>query len=139
MRVVALSLLLITGCIQPDTGVPERCGAITCEGGEVCANTEECWPADGVRTVTVRWTVGGAPAGADTCAATPELELSIMGPSTGRLRTYAPVPCDTGRFAFTALPDADDRAKIYSPAYTSWDEDAIPAEGGDVLLDLPVP
>lgn len=72
-------------------------------GGDVCARDGECMPADDVVTVHVTWTVNGQAASTDSCASTPNLDLTFFG-SQGDEFGFAPVPCVEGKFTVDKLP-----------------------------------
>lgn len=124
---LALALLLVGGCMRtysdppPDPGYPGGggwgsgyggsggtsgygCHADTDCNGEVCARDGQCLPAAEVKIVHVNWTLLGQPAGTDTCATSPHLELTFMDSSNGSQFGFAPLPCVEGKFTVDKLP-----------------------------------
>ena len=88
----------------PDAPVePLGCADDSQCGGEVCARTGECLPADQVRVVHVSWTVRGMPASATTCSNSPDLEIEFYDDQEFA-HGYAPVPCSAGFYTIDKLP-----------------------------------
>lgn len=123
LRLAAL-LLAVASCGVPG---PECEADLDCGGGAVCANTRECYGAGAVHRVVVRW----SPA---ACAG--ELELSVFDDDSGDFAHYAPVLCSLGVFTFDKLPVHFDRVRLRQLEGGSSGEAAIPADGGEVVVDL---
>jgi hypothetical protein len=125
-------LLLLTGC---PTG-PE-CGPQggNCADGLVCANTHECLPASEVHRVGVHWTVLGQTASTSTCP-DQNLELTIEQAGTENQMTYAPVPCATGVFTFTAIPTYFDAVEVFVPSSGETETATVGSGDVDVFVDL---
>jgi hypothetical protein len=126
MRLWLLVLTLglpLGGCITPDPG-PGSSGGwgsgyggggggggfgchqdSDCGGGStvVCARDGECLASSQVKTVHVTWTLKGAAAGAITCAASSDLDLTFAA-GAGDQFGFSPVPCAEGKFTVDKLP-----------------------------------
>ncbi|MCE9576534.1 MAG: hypothetical protein K8W52_25515 [Deltaproteobacteria bacterium] len=87
-------------------------------GGDVCARTHECYPADEVRRVMTRWTLNAAPASAAQCTTDGIDHLSIVyqDSSTGEQVGYAPVPCGQGQFLVDVWPTRFDLVQLEAVA-----------------------
>lgn len=108
-----------------------------CPSGDVCTRDEECLLPSEVRAIHVTWTIGGQPAGADTCANAPALALDLGFEADGYSAFgFAPVACDEGEFTIDKLPTTFDYVWL---SEEDWDYgSAGPIDGsGDVALDLP--
>jgi Cys-rich repeat protein len=103
-----------------------------CPSGTVCANTRVCMDPADVHRLVVQWTVQGFPAGTASCRAVPQLELTVEHTASGARQTYAPVPCETGRFTFDKLPDHFDRVRLRVLA--TGEEHRAPIPPGDALV-----
>jgi hypothetical protein len=97
----ALLLLVLAAC-------PSNNGDCTkdssCGGGEVCARNGECLSSSQVRSIRVMWTIKGQPAGAASCALTPNFYILFASPDPNDLYGYEPVPCAAGVFSIDKLP-----------------------------------
>ena len=107
-----------------------------CGGDYVCADTHECLPPDQVRRVQIRWTIEGQAPDATVCDSMGDLSLTVRSRSTEDARTYAPVPCFTGLFTFSALPTIFDEATLIMESTGANQTLPIPAGGGDVDFQL---
>lgn len=113
MRVVALALLIATGCMSDDgssgsIGFPG--GSENDDGGSDCA-PDACPgrpdPNGPPRTVHIVWTIGGAPASAATCANSPHYAAVLQTDPTRYRATdmvLYPVPCDEGKLTIANVP-----------------------------------
>lgn len=158
---LALALLLVGGCMRtysdppPDPGYPGGgwgsgyggsggtsgygCHADTdCSAsGEVCARSGECLPAAEVKIVHVNWTLLGQPAGTDTCATSPHLELTFLDSSDGAQFGFAPLPCVEGKFTVDKLPTWYTTVDLAKEGDYSAGVRAQFDANGNATLDLP--
>lgn len=97
---------LLAGCpAGGSNGTGGECNYdVECDEGDVCARDRSCAPAASVREVITRWTVGGQPATATTCAPHPDLAIEFVGPAIDDALGFAPVPCALGQFVVDKLP-----------------------------------
>jgi hypothetical protein len=119
MRLVLIALL-VTGCRVDDRrggddgvydsgadgpgrlGEPCKLDSGCAEG--VCANgTHVCTDRAQVRDVKTTWTLRGAPATPQTCAAAPNLEIAFYRTEVD-FAGFSPVPCSLGQFVIIHLP-----------------------------------
>lgn len=135
------------GGYPPGTGAPCTTSA-ECAGGDVCARDHECLAPGDARSVLVRWTVGGQPANATSCApvvAAGQLEIQYVASATGELTGFAPLMCDEGQFFVDIWPARFDMVTVAVPSqngtgplYTG--STALGATGNqDVTVDLEPP
>ena len=116
MRVALPSLVMVigggvlAGC-SLSAGGSECIVDRDCEG-DVCARDGLCHPASEVRAVTVRWTVRGAAASADSCAGNPDLFLRFDGPDSNDRLGFSPVPCSIGQFSMDKLPSRYEKVEL---------------------------
>jgi len=103
MRIAAFALMAgLVGCsLTPSGG---ECQSDSQCGDDVCARSGECLARSNIRSVTVTWTVNGAPADAASCTTHPDLYLQFDGADYGDTLRFAPVPCREGRFPIDKLP-----------------------------------
>lgn len=118
---IAIVALLLAGCRVDDrrgggddgprdgaTDGPGRLGTPCkvdsgCAEG-VCANaTHVCTDRAQVRDVKTTWTLRGAPATPQTCAASPNLEIAFYRTEIDFVG-FSPVPCQLGQFVIIHLP-----------------------------------
>ena len=105
MRIAALALMAgLVGCSLTPSGSGGECQSDSQCGDDVCARSGECLARSNIRSVTVTWTVNGAPADAASCTAHPDLYLQFDGADYGDTLRFAPVPCREGRFPIDKLP-----------------------------------
>ena len=135
MRSSLLALaFLLAGC--PTSG-GECTLDVDCLEGDVCANTHVCLAPAAVHYVSIQWTIEGAAATVDTCAAIGDLSVTAEDSEYEDRRTsWFPVPCATGRFTADKLPVEYDRAIVTVDATGARYTADIPASGGDVVIDL---
>lgn len=93
----------LAGCPATTSTGTGECDVDTQCGGEVCARDHLCRAASDVREVTVRWTIAGAPASADTCAGK-DLYVEFHGLDLQQTLAFTPVPCPAGSFHVDKLP-----------------------------------
>jgi hypothetical protein len=121
----------------PFPGSHDGCRSDTaCGRGNVCTRNGACLPSSQVRAVHVTWLVKGQPADATTCSAQPDLSITIKPHDGGDQVSYAPVPCEVGKFTVDKLPTTFDRVQL-GPRRTTdgWSMGSIDANG-DAALDL---
>jgi hypothetical protein len=129
-----LAAFLLAGC---PTGGGECTLDVDCIDGDVCANNHVCLSPFAVHYVSIRWTIDGAAASAETCAAIGDLSITAEDSELEDSRTsWFPVPCTAGRFTADKLPVEYDRAIVTVDATGARYTADIPASGGDVVLDL---
>lgn len=105
MRHAAIALVACLAGCSLASGDPRECTSNSqCGSDDICAQGGECTAKANVRDVTVMWTVAGASASADTCAAHPSLVLKFEGADFGDRIEFSPVPCVEGLFHITQLP-----------------------------------
>jgi hypothetical protein len=132
----ALAFVWIVGCAGPSSEPPGDCNdGSACGTDRVCTRDHQCLPSDQVRAIHVSWTVSGALASATSCAAAPNLLLSLgsrHGPNLG----FSPVPCAEGKFTVDRLPTDYDEVELGRPSDRSRQHAAIDA-AGNAMLNLP--
>lgn len=135
----ALAVVFLLGCtgassssFPPDEG--RGCNRSACAADLVCTRDGACLPPDQVRAIHVTWTLSGAAASTTSCAAAPDLELSLDGRGVGGF-TFAPVPCVEGQFTVDKLSTAYDRVELRAESH-GVQAVAIDASG-NAALDLP--
>ena len=108
MRFAVLALAGVTslgglaGCSLTPSGGVECHSDVQC-GDDVCARSGECLTRSSVREVTIKWTINGVAASAESCAAHPDLYIQFYGDAYGdTLRV--PVSCRDGSYSATAVP-----------------------------------
>jgi hypothetical protein len=104
MRAAALFSIALVGACGAGSECRETGDGTDCPGGQVCARSAECLPADQVRRVSANWTVRGQAASATTCAPAPSLYLLFYSDDPNDTFGYAPVPCVAGLFTIDKLP-----------------------------------
>ncbi len=108
-----------------------------CGGGtQVCARDGECLDSSQVIEVHVSWTISRAPASSETCASSPDLQLSFLS-DQGDEFGFAPVPCVEGKFTFQMLPSCNTLVPIPPAHQTDPGAPAPIDDSGDVAIDLP--
>jgi hypothetical protein len=112
-------------------------------GGDVCAHTHECLPADQVHSVVIRWTIGGAAASAATCAGIAHLDVGYQVGADDRNRLlFSPVACEEGFFPNDKWPIDYDTAVVFalSGSGSTFQSAPIPSDAmADVTLDVQHP
>lgn len=106
-----------------------------CSNGDLCARTHECLPSSEIRAVHVLWTVAGAAADANTCAASPDLGVEFID-DTGYHFGYAPVPCMEGRFNVDKLPLSFDTVELGIHDGDNWTDTIVDPTTGNASFDL---
>lgn len=104
-----LGIAMLASCPGPGSDCERD---FDCAGGEVCANNHACVPSGTTYRLVITWTLDGYPASAQTCALIERLELRVTETATGDYASYAPVPCDIGRFTFDKLPGGFDSVRL---------------------------
>jgi hypothetical protein len=129
-----VAALLLAGC---PTGGGECTLDVDCLDGDVCANNRVCLSPFAVHYVSIHWTIGGAAPSADACAPIGDLSITAEDSEYEDSRTsWFPVPCTAGRFTAPKLPIEYDRAIVTVDATGARYTLDIPADGGDVVVDL---
>ena len=93
--------VLLAGCPAGHDG---PCHVDSDCGGDVCARTNECLPADAVQMVKVTWTIRSMPADATNCAASPDFFVFFDSGDPRDRFGFEPVPCMAGQFPIDKLP-----------------------------------
>lgn len=152
MRGLGFAVVLLVGCVtrggdapgdpfgDPPIFTPPSSGChddSACKSGQVCARTGACLPADQVRAVHVSWTVRGMPAGADTCASAPDLEIELEATTGSARLAFLPVPCVEGKFSVDKAPTSIDHVTLGRASGGGWQATKIDAITGEAALDLP--
>jgi len=111
---------------------------MACGGGQVCARNGQCYAPAVVHAVSVSWTVGGAPADTTVCNPAWHLEITFRGPDTTPFSdlSFAPVPCEEGRFTIDKLPLSYTTVTL-GDARSGWRTARIDPATGAATIDLP--
>lgn len=134
MRFASLSLVAaLAGCSLTSSGTGGECMNDQQCGDDVCARNGECLAPSNVREVQVRWTMNGATATAETCAAHPNLFVQFSGPDYGDTMRFAPVPCRQGSFFIDRLPKRYQQVELGVEGSSG---DAVEIEAGVAQFDL---
>jgi hypothetical protein len=140
MRALVLASLLwvAAGCPGPIHD-GQTCSSDADCGGDVCAHDMQCFPADQVHAVTIRWTINGAPPSAATCAGISLFEVGYRIGFDDTTRVfYNPVPCAAGSFPNDKWPIAYDTALVAANAGI-FDRPIPPVASADVTVDVVAP
>jgi hypothetical protein len=105
-----------------------------CSDGNVCARDESCWPSDDIYSVKITWTIGGQPAGSDTCSQFPDFFVNFY--SQVEEFGFAPVPCMAGEFPVDKLPTAYTEVEVGDVNYQFFDETMQIDANGSASFDL---
>lgn len=105
-----------------------------CGNGNVCARDESCWPSGDVHSVKITWTIGGQPAGSDTCSQFPDFFVNFYSQTEDF--GFAPVPCMAGEFPVDKLPTAYSAVELGDVNYQYFDQTMSIDENGSASFDL---
>jgi len=109
----------------------------TCPTGEVCARIGGCTPAADVRAAHVTWTISGMPASAATCSGVAALTISFDASTSGG-GSFAPVPCNEGKFSIDKIGVRFNRVGLGRSAQSEgWQHATLDSVTGEAALDLP--
>lgn len=152
MRLV-LAFVLLAGCLvtpsdpppyEPDpydgwtgpTGDPlSGCQSDSECAPNVCARDRACYASASVKTGHVTWTVDGAPASTESCAATPNLTLRFHAPN-GESFGFAPVKCKNGSFFVDKFPTIYTTVELGPEDSGIATTASIDRETGEAMVDL---
>jgi hypothetical protein len=139
----AVVLVFLVACLQRGEPLGSDPSQGSCRGGrgcdapEVCARNSECLPADQVRAVHVMWTVSGRPASPTSCSAAPDLQIMLNSFDGPGGVSWAPVPCEIGKFSIDRLPISFDRVWLGRESGAGRQQGTLDPATGEATLDLP--
>ena len=100
-------LLAAPACTAP---VPVFCLVDADCDGMACARTNECVPADELKSVRISWTLYGQPASDELCSmlAIDRMRATFEDNTNFDDLSYEPVPCAAGQIFYNRMPDRFD-------------------------------